>query len=156
MTRDPPADVESCTDLNLEDGVPEFAMGPELHDTQEIDQSLCFDVHQCAAYVVTVVCRDCSMSWQKDEIVGEKPWKAADFNQVVYDLYESCYENPRSISYQLCQAVAPAEEPGARERLAEFLSDAIVLGCRDADNDRSKRNRQEVLEYILPVHLRVL
>jgi len=156
MTRDPPADVESCAELNLEDGVPEFAMGPELHNTQERDQSLRFDVHQCAAYVITVVCQDCSRSWEKVEVVGEKPWKAADFNRVVYDLYESCYENPRSISYHLCQAVAPAEEPGVRERFAEFLNDAIVLGCGDADNGRSKRNRQEVLDYTLPEHLRVL
>lgn len=158
MSREPPVDVESCTELNLEDSVPEFALGPELHDTREVEQSLRFDVHQCAAYVVTNECRECSMSWKGVKIMGETPGTAADFNRVVYDLYESCYENPRSISHLLCQRIAPApaDEPRKQERFAGFLNDAIALGCRDADNDRRKRTQQEVLEYILPKNLRVL
>lgn len=156
MSEEPPADVDSCTELDFEDGVPQAASVTALHEYREVEQSLCLDIHKCAVYDITLECRDCSMTRDDVEIVGSKPRTAPAFNQVVYDLYESLYENPRSIPYYILQVIAPAEEARFRERLAEFLAEAVDLGCRDAENDQDKRTRREVLEVVLPEHLRVL
>jgi hypothetical protein len=150
MQSELPSDVDSCTELDLEDGVPEVALETELHDLQEVEQSLQLDVHQCAAYEVTRECRNCEMTWEDVEVVGSKPWRAQDFKQVVFDLYASAYEDRHAPSYRLLQAIAPAREPGAQEAFAELLNDAVTLGRRDATSDQSKRTQQEVLKRVLP------
>lgn len=152
MSTDPLADVESCTELDLDftGPVPDQMMSKEIHEPREVDQSLLLDVHKIAVYEITTKCPDCSRTWTRFETKGTQPELVADFYTILYDLYESFYENPRSISHLHLLQIAPGEDKRARNAAADYFAHAVDLGFDDAKNNRSKRTQQEVLEYTLP------
>jgi hypothetical protein len=86
MTIESPAGVESCTDLDLEDGVPAFALGTDIHDSREVDQSLCLDIFQYTVSEITSECRHCSMSWEEVKVSGTGLQTDSELKQSVYDL----------------------------------------------------------------------
>lgn len=150
MMTEIPSDVESCTDLDDGDGVPRFGLKREFHDYQEVDRTLSLDVHHCTAYVTESECRDCSATAYGADIVDVQPLTDAGFKRVVYELYESFYEDPRSISYFVLMKISPGEDSATRKWFAGYFGEAVDLGFDDAIDGEDKRSKAEVLERVLP------
>lgn len=129
----------------------ENILGPDLHNLQEVNQVLVLDLKRCAAYVVTEECIDCNIEFEGVRIVGNRPQTVSEFKDVLYELYESFYAEPRGISFLVLQKLVPTDaDPGTRNALAGEMAEAVDMGCHDANNGLSKRNKQEVVGLIRP------
>lgn len=129
----------------------EHSLGPDSHNLQEINQVLVLDLNRCAAYLVVEECIDCNSEFKGVRVVGGRPETVSEFEQVLYELYESFYEEPRSISFLILQKlVSPDVDTGTRNALAEEMAEAVDMGCHDADNGLAKRNKQEIVGSIRP------
>lgn len=142
--------MQDSTDSN-EATCTDEPLSPEAHDLEEIDQTLLLELDACAVYAVTSRCtRDgCDSEWSSAKIIGQKPKTKQEFRSVVYQLYESFWENPRNISHLVMIRLVPVSDTGARHALASHLSEAVDLGCRDADSG-DKKSRNQVLDWVLP------
>lgn len=129
----------------------EAILGPEPHNLQEVDQVLLLDLNRCAAYLVREECIDCDTGFKGVRIVGERPETVSEFEQVLYELYESFYEEPRSISFVVLQKLVPPDaDPGTRNALAAEMAEAVDIGCQDADSGLEKRKKHDIVERIRP------
>ena len=137
---------------NCNDDEAEGILHPDAHDLIEIEQDLIWEIDDCAAYKVTSECqRDgCTSQYRGVNVVGRKIETVQDYKTIAYQIYESYYDNPRTIPYRVLQRLIEVQNPGKQNAIADDLSDAAKVGCNDADADRTKRTKQELFDVVLP------
>lgn len=136
------SDEETCGNI----------LDPRAHNLVEVDQHLVLGLDRCSAYIVESKCADCENGGSKGfRVRGAKPRTVPEFKEVIYELYKSFYENPRGISFRVLQLLVPSDiDTGTGNALAEDMADAVDMGCYDANNDLKKREKQAVVEAVLP------
>ena len=134
----------------------ENPLTPGIHDLEETESEPLLELEKCAAYSVESECtrEGCDSGWISVEVIGQKPETIREYESVVHQLYESFYDNPRDISFLTFQKLVTASDTGQRQVLAEYLGNAVNLGCEDANSDTEKRSKEEVLNWILPDDIR--
>ena len=143
-------DTTTCKDVDLEDGVPESALSPDIHELREVDHHQILDLSAVSVYLIENECKYCQMGFKSHDILGDVPTTDSEFENMVYELYESFYSDPRSISHAILLSLSPVDENGPKQKLAGYLGKAVDLGCEDRQSERSKKSREEVLDFILP------
>lgn len=138
---------KSCTDVQSGRAL----LPPDAHDLTIVDQKPKLNLDSCGVYWVKRKCtRDgCEGGFKGMKPIGRTIGSEQDYRNIAYELYESYYENPRQISYPAVQALVRKRNPGARNAITDNLSDAAKLGRLDAEEDRNKRMKQEVLNTAL-------
>ena len=138
----------NCMDRDTEADI----LLPEAHHLVEIEQDLLLELNDRAVYKITRECRrgECQSQYHSHNVVGPKITTVADLKQTAYELYESCYNNPRNIPHSALQSLVDVPHPGKRNAIANNLADASKLGHNDADSNREKRMRQELIDTVLP------
>lgn len=151
MTNQPDAEQPHCTD----DEIAEDESSPEAHDLVEVDQEPLLELEDCAVYTITRECRrdGCHEQYRSVEIIGPKIKTVQDCKRIAYQLYESCYDDPRNIPHHALQQLIDVPHPGKRNAIANDLADAAQLGHNDAEASRDKRTKQEVFNAVLPDNL---
>lgn len=147
MSENHPSEKRRCIDYTNTHHPP-----LETHTFREVDQELLLDISRCAIYKLEQECiySECQMGAKTVELVGSRPVTEQEFETVMYDLYEEFYHNPRIIGYRTLMELVPKEEPEQLLPLTDYLAAAVDLGCRDEENERRKRKKEDVLAQILP------
>jgi len=133
--------------IHPEGNCPELDSGP--HEMHEIEKTELLDLDGYSAYKLTHQCQHCSNElhgWRVDN----QPETVPEFTSVLYQLYESFYENPRPISHNVLIQLAPGDYPGTNQPLAGILGKAIDLGNKHGRNNRDKLSKQELLDWTVP------
>ena len=128
---------------------------PQAHDLIEVEQDLIWEIDDCAAYKTTSECqRDgCTDQYRGIKVIGRKIESVQDYKTIAYQIYESYYDNPRTIPYRILQCLIDVPDPGKRNAIANTLSDAAKLGCTDANADQEKRTKKQLLDAVAPDNL---
>ena len=148
MSNESHTEKSSC----LDDEAVEDILPREAHDLVETKQDLLLELNDRAVYKITRECRrgECQSQYHSHNVVGPRITTVADLKQTAYELYESCYNNPRNISHSALQSLVDVPHPGKRNAIANNLADASKLGHNDADSNREKRTRKELIDTVLP------
>jgi len=128
---------------------------PDAHDLVEVKQSLIWEINDAAAYKVTSECRrdECQEQYRGVNIIGKKIHTVQDLKTIAYQIYESYYNNPRTIPFRVLQCLVEVQDHGTKNAIANNLENAAKLGCDDTEIDRKKRTTQEVYDAVLPDNL---
>jgi len=150
MSDDPHSEQPNCNDDEAEGILP-----PDAHDLIETEQDLFWELDDWAAYKVTSKCRrdGCQSEYRSAQVIGQEIKTIKDYKTIAYQIYESYYDNPRTVPYLVLQRLIEIPDPGERNAIVDDLSDAAKLGCNDADADREKRPRQELFDIVLSDNL---
>ena len=154
MKRNNPTESPSCTAEEAKGRVPEADLSPDTHDHRESDHQKILDLTKVSVYSLTSECKHCTMEFYGVDVVGSLLKTELDFRTAAYELYESFYDDPRSIPFNALQSIVASDDPSTNITLAEFLSAAVDLGYEDATSGRAKRSQKEVFERVLPEELR--
>lgn len=147
MTHQSEPEQTDCQD----DDAPDDILPPEAHDLIEVEQVLIWELDDWAAYKITSECRrdGCQAQYRSVDVLGEKIERVQTFKTFAYQLYESYYDDPRTIPYLVLQRLIVAPDTGTLNAIADDLKNVASLACHDADADREKRTKQELFDVAL-------
>ena len=149
---------DNCEAQNCTDGQSGGALlPPAAHDLTMVEQTPELDLDTCGVYLVKRTCtRDgCQGGFTGLKPIGETISGEENYRAIAYELYESYYETPRQISYPTVQALVQTTDQAHKTTITNNLCDAAKLGRLDAEEDRPKRTKQDVVDTALtdnPTH----
>lgn len=133
--------------VSLESGCPETDSG--THEMTDVVKEEILNLEGYTAYQVTRQCQHCSHEVSVFE-VDDQPETVAEFESVLYQLYESFYDRPRSIGHMVLLQLAPGDDTGKKQALADCLAEAVDLGVEHRKDNRDKLTRQKLLDWTMP------
>ena len=124
----------------------EQGLAPEAyHDLQEVIS----DRSCCKIAVIEEECSRCSARISGLQILGDAPELMQNLKEMINDVYEAFYEDPRSVQYvDMDQHMAELGQEALTE-LFKSLQLAAGRGCKDAEDRTGKRSKQEIWAQIL-------
>ena len=140
-------EAQNCTDAQSGGAL----LPPAAHDLTIVEQTPKLDLDTCGVYLVK---RTCTRDGCQDEFTGLVPIGQTiggeqNYKAIAYELYESHYETPRQISYPAVQTLVQTTDRAHRTTITNNLCDAAKLGRLDAEEDRPKRTKQDVVDTAL-------
>jgi hypothetical protein len=149
MTDATDSEPVSCRDIDpavlFEQG-----LAPEAyHDLREVTQEVISERSCCKIAVIEEECSRCSARISGLRILGDGPKLLRDIKEMINDVYEALYDEPRSVQYvNMGQLIVEFEQDAVLE-VFKSLQLAAALGSRDAEDGNSKRSKQEICARIL-------
>jgi hypothetical protein len=126
-------------------------LNDEVHDYHETNHELAFQTSKCAVYKTVEKCarEGCDAGKTGSEVVGQAPDTEQELANLVYELYESLYEDPRAVPMPALYPLITAESDKSREvAQMHLLIDAVEIGCRDARESKDKKTKSEFLDFV--------
>lgn len=131
---------------------PDAFTNSEQHDFEEVAHEKLLDLENVTLYTIQSECtnEDCNGEKTSIEVVGNRPQTTSALKDVLYEVYESFYHNPRSIGYGTLATLVPEDEEfDFQLAKTDLLTDAVDLGVKDAREDKEKRSKMEFFDHIL-------
>ena len=147
MTNQQSSAEKRCTDVQSQRAL----LPPDAHDLTLVDQKLKLDLDTCGVYWVKRECtRDgCEAGFEGLRPIGRTIGSEQNYKNIAYELYEFYYDNPRQISYPAVQSLVQKSDHAQKSAITDKLCDAAKLGRLDAEDDRTKRAKREVVDMVL-------
>lgn len=143
------SDQVPCRDIDPAE-LFEQGVAPEAyHNLQEVTQDVISDRSCCKIAVIEEQCSRCSAKIFGLRILGDVPDLIQTLKEMIYDVYEAFYEDPRSVQHvDLGEHMVELGQDALIE-LFKSLQLAAGLGREDAEDGTDKRSKQEILAQIL-------
>lgn len=121
----------------------------DIHDFREVDHHILHEIDDCIVYKVDQECQKCQTTKHKVEVLGILPDSVDGLLRTIYQVYEYSYQESRIIGYMSLIALTEEIDYWEDPRIApDLLLRANKLGLNDADDDRKKRPKDEVLRIV--------
>lgn len=143
------SDQVPCRDIDPAELFKQGVAAEAYHNLQEETQEVISDRSCCKIAVIEEQCSRCSAKIVGLKILGDVPELMQTLKEMIYDVYEAFYEDPRPVQHVDMGLHMAELGKDALIELFKSLQLAAGLGSEDAENETGNRSKQETLAQIL-------